>query len=287
MPSFEIIKSYYYLTKPGIIYSNAMTALAGYLLGAKRHIHIEVLLALIFGTSSLIASGCVFNNFVDRDIDSKMQRTKKRALVNGKITPKNALIFAIILEILGFIILSRTNLLTFLIGTVAIFSYVIIYGIAKRKTVHGTLVGTVPGAASLVAGYTAAGNNLGVAALLLFLIMLTWQMAHFYAIAIFRLDDYKAAGVPVMPAVHGVWTTKLQIMAYVLAFVLLCGLLSVTGNAGVVFFVIVVLAGLLWLGKGLRTFNTNDSKWARRMFGFSLITLLVFSASLAATAWLP
>jgi protoheme IX farnesyltransferase len=283
-----VIKKYYQLAKPGIVYSNVMTAAAGYLFASKWRIDFGLFLYLIFGTAFIIASACVFNNYIDRSIDAKMSRTKTRITASGKISSRAVNLYAIILGLIGFTLLTQTNTLTFLIGVVAFFSYVVLYGIAKRKTVHGTLVGTIPGSASLVAGYTAATSHLSLAALLLFLIMLSWQMAHFYSIAIFRLEDYKAASIPVMPAIKGIKTTKIQIITYAVLFTFATISLTLFQYTGLIFLIVMASLGLYWLHKGISGFNFNsDTKWARGMFGASLIVLLVFSAALSFGAVLP
>jgi protoheme IX farnesyltransferase len=282
------VNKYYRLTKPGIVYSNAMTAAAGFLFASDGHVKFWNLLILLFGTSLIIASACVFNNYIDRGIDAKMKRTKKRATANGKIGALSVNIYATILGVLGFAVLAHTNLTTFLIGVLAFFSYVVLYGIAKRKTIHGTLVGTIPGAASLVAGYTAVSGRLDLATLLLFLIMLTWQMAHFYSIAIFRLKDYKSAGLPVMPVVKGVKSTKLQIIAYIFVFIIVTIDLSFFGYTGLSFLFVMSGLGMYWLFKAIDGFKVrSDTKWARDMFGYSLIVLLVLSVMVSLNSFLP
>jgi protoheme IX farnesyltransferase len=283
-----VIKKYYQLTKPGIVYSNVMTAAAGFLFACKWHVDFKLFLSLVFGTALIIASACVFNNYIDRGIDAKMSRTKKRATVTGEIGAKTANVHATILGIVGFVILTQTNVLTFVVGVIAFFSYVVLYGIAKRKSVHGTLVGTIPGSASLVAGYTAVTGRLSLAALLLFLIMLTWQMAHFYSIAIFRLEDYKAANIPVLPAVKGIMATKRQIMSYITFFTLTTISLTLFQYTGLVFLGIMASLGFYWLYQGFIGFNIKaDQKWARGMFGVSLIVLLIFSVALPIGVLLP
>jgi protoheme IX farnesyltransferase len=163
--SLETVKNYYRLTKPGIIRGNILTALAGYLYAAKGQIDVPLLLTTLVGTTLVIASGCVFNNYIDRDIDSKMERTKKRALVVGTIQPAHALVFASIVGVVGFVVLvAFVNAITAIVGLIAFVSYVVVYAYAKRKTVHGTLVGSIPGALSLVAGYTAVTGQLDVTA---------------------------------------------------------------------------------------------------------------------------
>jgi protoheme IX farnesyltransferase len=282
------VNKYYRLTKPGIVYSNAMTAAAGFLFASDGHVKFWNLLILLLGTSLIIASACVFNNYIDRGIDAKMKRTKKRATANGKISALSVNIYATILGVLGFAVLAHTNLTTFLIGVLAFFSYVVLYGIAKRKTIHGTLVGTIPGAASLVAGYTAVSGRLDLATLLLFLIMLTWQMAHFYSIAIFRLKDYKSAGLPVMPVVKGVKSTKLQIIAYIFVFIIVTIDLSFFGYTGLSFLFVMSGLGMYWLFKAIDGFKVrSDTKWARDMFGYSLIVLLVLSVMVSLNSFLP
>jgi protoheme IX farnesyltransferase len=287
-PDTKTLNRYYRLTKPGIVYSNAMTAVAGFLFATNGHVKFWHLIFLIFGTSLVIASACVFNNYIDRDIDSKMARTKKRATVTGKISPSAVIIYASALGILGFLILTKTNWLTFAIGVAAFISYVALYGVAKRRSIHGTLVGTIPGGASLVAGYTAALNRLDVGALILFLIMVFWQMAHFYSIAIFRLNDYRKAGLPVMPVVKGVKITKLQIVLYVFAFVIAVVDLSFLGYSGLSFLFVMSGLSIFWLFKGIDGFKVkSDKKWARSMFGFSLVVLLVFSIMISLNSLLP
>jgi protoheme IX farnesyltransferase len=165
---------------------------------------------------------------------------------------------------------------------------VVLYGFAKRKSVHGTLVGTLPGSASLVAGYTAVTGKLDVGALLLFLIMVAWQMAHFYSIALYRQKDYKNAGIPVLPVVKGAKRTKLEILLYTFLFVIFVTLLSVNRYSGLVFLLVMAPLGLYWLWRGLQGFNVKkDDKWGRQMFGFSLIVLLTLSVMLSFGSVLP
>jgi heme o synthase len=284
-----LIKAYYRLTKPGIVYGNDLTAGGGFLLASRHHIDIGLLAAMLAGLSLVIASACVFNNYIDRDLDKKMSRTKNRALVSGSISRQNALIFASLLGVGGSIILGfLTNLLTLTVALAALFAYVVLYGIGKRKTVHGTLIGTISGAAPPVVGYAAAKGHLDGAALILYLILVCWQMPHFYAIAMYRLSDYKAAGLPVLPAVKGLRRTKLEILIYTFLFVLSVIALSVSGYTGLVFLIVMAGLGLYWLWRGLAGFNAkNDTRWARQMFGLSLIVLLSLSLMLAVGARLP
>jgi protoheme IX farnesyltransferase len=281
------IKTYYRLTKPGIVYSNTLTAVSGYLFAVRWHVQPITLISLIAGTMLLIASACVFNNYIDRPLDRRMQRTQKRALVTGAVAGKSALLYASSLGLLGLFALSGTNLLTITIGLGAVFGYVVVYGWAKRHSVHGTLVGTLPGAASLMAGYTAVTGHLDVTSLLLCLIMVTWQMPHFYAIAVRRLDDYAKAGLPVWPVRYGVRSAARQIVTYIVLFIV-CGLLlTFTGRTGVTFALCIFVLGILWLRLAIRGLYTKGTMWARSVFLFSLVTLLALAVLLPFNRLLP
>ena len=284
-----MIKPYISLTKPGIIRGNLMTTAAGFLLASEDRIDLELLVATLTGITLVIASACVFNNYIDRDIDKKMARTKTRALVSGVVSGRNALIYATVLGLAGGGLLAMTtNLITLVLGIVAFFSYVVLYGVAKRRSVHGTLVGTISGAIPPVAGYVAVTNQLDLAAGLLFLIMVCWQMPHFYAIAMYRFKDYKAAGLPVLPVKKGLPITKLQIRLYIVAFIVATQLLVVFGYTGYSYGAVMLLLGLAWLGRALQASKANDDTiWAKQLFLFSLLVITVWCLMLALEAVLP
>ncbi len=282
-----ILNAYYHLTKPGIIYSNAMTAVSGYLFAAHWHMRPVTLLSLLVGTMLLIAAACVMNNYIDRPLDRRMRRTQKRALVTGVISGKSALAFSLVLGATGFVVLLGTNMVTVCIGLLAVFSYVVLYGVAKRYSAHGTLVGTLPGAASLVAGYTAVTGRLDVAALLLCLVMVAWQMPHFYAIAVRRLEDYANADIPVWPVRYGVRSAARQIVIYIGLFIAAGLLLTLTGHEGLLFAASIICLGVLWLHKAWPGLRTHDDYWARDTFLFSLVVLLAMAVLLPLGVVLP
>lgn len=283
------MKKYYKLTKPGIIRGNVITATAGFLFASKGSIDFELLAATLTGIGLLIASACVFNNYIDRGIDAKMKRTKTRALVTGEISARNAIIFGTALGLAAFAVIALyVNWLTVLLGFIAYIDYIILYGWAKRRSIHGTLAGTVAGAMPITAGYTAVTNTLDVVALLLFLILVFWQMPHFYSIGIYRSKEYKAAKIPVLPLVKGNLAAKKQMVLYILGFIVLIGWLNSFGHAGTTYLLITSIAGFWWAFmslKGLRT--KNDLLWAREMFNVSLLVLLVFSIMISLDSYLP
>jgi protoheme IX farnesyltransferase len=284
-----MFKAYYQLTKPGIIYGNAITAIGGFFLASRGHVDLGLFVAMLVGLCLVIASGCVFNNYIDRDIDHRMARTKKRALVMGDISGRSALIYATILGLLGAGILGMfTNILTLSLALLGFFFYVVVYSMFwKRRSVHGTVVGSISGAIPPVVGYCAVTNSFDVGAVILFLILVCWQMPHFYAIAIYRQKEYAEAGVPVLPIVKGIRATKIQIVAYIAAFIIATMALVVYIHMGVIYFLIMTVLGLMWLSRGMQGFKTtDDAKWARKVFLFSLILITAFSVTISLDAWL-
>ena len=284
-----MLKAYYHLTKPGIIYGNLLSTLAGFFLASKGHIQIGLLLAVASGTALGIASACVLNNYIDRDIDRLMTRTKMRALANHTISGTSALIYAAVLGIVGFLILALwTNWLVLAAGFIGVVFYVILYGIAKRTSPISTAVGSIPGAIPPLAGYLAVTGTVDLGALLLFVIMMIWQLPHFYAISIFRIKDYAAAGLPVLSVKHGIKTTKIHIMLFIVAYMAIVPLLTLLDYTGYTYLTVMGAITLLWFWKGVQGFGATDATaWARKMFGFSLVVLLTFSFMLSVDIWLP
>lgn len=273
-----MLRSYYQLTKPGIVKGNALAAIAGFFLASRGQINVWLFLAMLTGISLIIASGCVFNNFIDRNIDRKMTRTKGRALAVGSISSRNALVYGSILGMISvFVLFVYTNILTAVIAVIGFFFYVVVYGVWKRRSEYGTLVGSISGAVPPVVGYVAVTNNFDLGALLLFVILTVWQMPHFYAIAIYRMKDYKEASIPVLPVVRGIKTTKIHTLLYIIAFIVASALLALFGYTGYIYLFTVSLVGLFWLWIGIKGFGASDNvRWAKKMFGFSLVCLLVF-----------
>jgi protoheme IX farnesyltransferase len=272
------LRTYYLLAKPGIIRGNLLTASAGFVVASGRHIDLLLLVETLAGIGLVIASACVINNYLDRGIDKVMARTRQRALVTGAISPRRALIMAAVLGLAGFTILAvHTNWLTVAVGLVGFVDYVVLYGLSKRRSWTGTLVGSISGAAPVVGGYTAVAGRFDAGALILFLILTCWQMPHFYAIALRRLDDYRAADIPVLPAVRGTKATKTQVVTYMAGFLAAVVALWLAGYSGVFYAVTMGALGIGWLVIGLSGWQAQDTKrWATRVFLYSLILLPAF-----------
>ncbi len=281
---------YYSLTKPGVLYGNALTAAAGFLLASRGQFDPLLFAALFVGTTLVIASACVLNNVLDRDIDTLMERTKKRATVTGSVSGRNAVIFSTVLGIVGMVILVVwTNWLVVFVGLGGFLVYVLLYGmLSKRLSVHGTLVGSVSGAAPILAGYLAVSGAFDMGAVLAFLAVFFWQMPEFYSIAIYRHDEYARAGVPVISVVKGLKRTTAQILAYTIAFVIATLLLPVFGYTGIVYTAVMGSLGLYWICLGIVGLRASDVvAWARRMFRFSLIMVLALCLMISVGPILP
>lgn len=287
-----MFRRYYSLTKPGVLYGNVITGVAGFLFasGYFRAFNLGLFLATIGGMTLVIASACVLNNVLDQDIDRIMERTRNRAVAHGDIPSRSATIFSVVLGLIGFAILILwTNDKVVLIGAVGYVVYVWLYGaLSKRRSIHGTLVGSLSGAMPILAGYVAVSGAFDNAALMVFLVLFFWQFPEFYSIAIYRREEYAAAKVPVMSVVKGVPSTVLQINLYTLLFVASTLLLTLLGYTGWIYFVVMLCLGLYWIrmaNEGVS--SSGDDAWARRMFHFSLISLMVFSVAMSAGALLP
>ncbi|NNM44057.1 MAG: protoheme IX farnesyltransferase [Chlamydiae bacterium] len=278
-----MIKTYLSLTKPGIIFGNAITAAAGFALASKGHFNFGLFLATLVGISLIIGSACVFNNYIDRIADEKMTRTKNRALATGLVSIRSAILFGISLGVLGTFTLSfYTNLLTVLVATAGFFVYVVLYSNLKYRSIYGTIIGSIAGAVPPVVGYCAVSNIFDTGAFILFLLISLWQMPHFFAIAMYRFDDYAAASIPVLPIVKGMHTTKVHMLLYVIAFTLTTLMLTVFGYTGYAYLTITGLVCLTWLILCIKGFTIGDDKlWAKSMFRFSLIVVMALSAMIA------
>ncbi|OMQ25399.1 MULTISPECIES: heme o synthase [Serratia] len=279
-----MIKQYLQVTKPGIIFGNLISVVGGFLLASKGSIDYPLFLATLLGVSLVVASGCVFNNYIDRDIDKKMERTKNRVLVRGLIAPSVTLVYATLLGIAGFALLYiAANPLAMWLAVMGFVVYVGVYSLyMKRHSVYGTLIGSLSGAAPPVIGYCAVTNEFDAGALILLAIFSLWQMPHSYAIAIFRFKDYQAANIPVLPVVKGISVAKNHITVYILAFMIATLMLTLGGYAGYKYLIVAAAVSVWWLGMALRGYKTeNDSVWARKLFVFSIVAITSLSVMMS------
>lgn len=267
--------------KTGIIKSNVTATFAG--LALALYINqispfdkwLEMVLTLV-GSTLVIGSAGALNNLYDRDIDSIMERTKNRPTVTGVIKPKSVLWLSITMGFFGLLALAFTTPLAAILGFLGMFLYVVPYSMwTKRRTIYNTEVGSFSGAMPPLIGWAAIDVNLTHPAIIgLFVITLIWQMPHFYAIAIRKHDEYKAAKVPMLPVVKGVtrtyWQTNFYLVLLILAsFLFLSTSLTLT--------IIALILSVAWLILSISGYKKMDAKkWATKMFVFSIIQLTLF-----------
>ena len=273
-----------------MLFGNAITVPAGFFLASQGNINWWLLVWVFIGSSLIIASACVLNNYLDQDIDSRMERTKQRPLITGEVPSNVALIFSILLGLFGLgILLAKSHPLVSIIGIIGFVDYVWLYGAwSKRKSMHGTLVGSISGAIPILAGYVAVSQQIDLGAILVFAILFVWQMPEFYSIAIFRQKEYDAAMVPVITVVKGITLTKRHILAYTVAFVVLSLLLTVSGYTGTIYFIFMSIAGSYWIWLGIKGLKSaQDAAWAKKMFHMALNILLLFCLLISIDFLLP
>ncbi len=274
-----MLKTYSLLTKPGIIVGNLITTAGGFALASKGHLNYMLFLVVLVGLGLIIASACVWNNYIDRALDEKMERTKNRALVKGTISPRNAKIFAAFLGAVGTLVLALfAPIITVYTSLTGLFIYVVLYSFWKSSLKYATLIGSVAGGIPIVVGYTAVTTHLDLAAFVLFAIMVLWQMPHFFAIALYRMRDYESAAIPVLPVVRGVHTTQVRMFLYIVAFLLTTPLLTLFGYTGYLYLTLMTLVGAIWLVLSIKGFKSDQPQvWARQMFLFSLVVIMMQS----------
>jgi heme o synthase len=315
------LRDYLQVIKPGIVAGNLLSAAAGFLLAAGSPTDWRLLAATLAGVALVIASACVVNNVLDRDLDRVMARTRTRALAAGTLQPRAAILYAAALGIAGgTVLLARDNLLTFALVLGGYAVYVGLYTVyLKRRSPWATAVGSLAGAAPPLAGYCAAAGGLGAGAAWLALAFCLWQIAHFHAIAIRRLEDYRAAAIPVWPLRRGVAAARRQMLGCIIGYIAATQMLAAAGPLSTVgppgagragaglgwagYCAVTAGAGLGWLyvvwrGDGRaqeRDAQERDAKararaevrWARRAFLGSLAALAALSAAITAGALLP
>ncbi|ODA35578.1 heme o synthase [Veronia pacifica] len=273
-----MIKPYLKLTKPGIIGGN-LVARGGVLLASQGNIDWLLLLAVCFGTTLIVASGCVFNNVIDIDIDRLMKRTCERELVKKVVPVSYALAWATTLGIVGFYTLyAFTSLVAFEFGVLGFAVYVGLYSLHyKRKSVYGTLIGGLSGACPPVIGYCAVTGHFDAGAAILFITFCIWQLPHSYAIAIYRFEDYKSASIPVLPVEVGVARARYHIIGYIIAFAIASLALTYLGYAGSWYALGMGLVSLHWLYIAKVGYQkVPDEQWGKQMLLCSIASIMVF-----------
>ncbi len=285
----EQCAAYLELCKPKVIALMVFTAWVGMLLARPG---VWPWNALFFGTIGIglmAASAAAINHVVDRKVDAQMLRTKNRPLPTGNLPVSRCLIFAIALGVAGFLVLVwRVNLLTAGLTFLSLIGYAIIYTLyLKRATPQNIVIGGAAGAAPPLLGWTAVTGQVDPYALVLFLIVFTWTPPHFWALAIYRKEDYAKAGIPMLPVTHGEAYTRGQIVAYTVLLILITLLPFLMGVNGVVYLIGALLLGGAFLYHAIMLWVTRSREWAIKTFVFSIVYLLMLFAFLLIDRYLP
>ncbi len=269
------------LTKPRITFLVLFTAYIGIAL-APIAIPATQTLACLIGLVATVGGVNALNMYIERDVDKLMTRTANRPLPRKRLQPKVALAFGILLSAAGVTLVTLgVNLISGLLTLLAVVSYVLLYTPLKQFTPSALYVGAVPGALPPLIGWTAATGSIELPGLVLFAIMFWWQIPHFLAIALFRKDDYAAAGLLTLPVVKGNQATKLQIIIGLLCLIPTSLVLIPLEIVGSLYFACAIGLGALFLFVGVQGLVAeNVEAWARRLFLVSLLYLTILFAVL-------
>ena len=270
--------AYVALTKPRIIELLLVTTVPTMVVAEQGLPSLWLMVATVLGGTLAAGGANAINMYVDRDIDAIMNRTKNRPLVTGIIEPRNALIFAVAIEIIAFIWMwTLVNLLSAVLAVGACLFYVFIYTLwLKRTSKSNIVIGGAAGAAPVLIGWTAVTGELAWAPVVLFAVMFYWTPPHFWALAIRYKDDYSAAHVPMLPSVVSLKTTATRILIYTLVLWGLTLLFSWVGAMGPIYLVSAIVLGGVFTGMSIKLLRTLDTGDAMRLFAYSItyITLL-------------
>ncbi|WP_334059759.1 heme o synthase [Alteromonas sp. S005] len=282
-------RDYYEMTKPNVVMLLLLTALVGMCLATPTWVNATVLICGLLGIGMLSASAAVINHVVDHKIDSVMARTFNRPVAKGKVSVNNALWFAGILGVIGFVVLALfVNMLTAWLTLASLVGYAFIYTMyLKRATPQNIVIGGLAGAAPPLLGWTAVTGEIHAHALLLVLIIFTWTPPHFWALAIHREKDYAKAKVPMLPVTHGVSFTKTSVLLYTVLLGLVCLLPYLTGMSDLIYLIGSSVLNIGFLYYALKLKFDAQPQTAMKTFRFSIIHLMVLFVVLLLDHYIP
>ena len=279
----NVLKNYLELTKPKVVLMMLITAIVGMLLASKTLPSIYLVIISMIGIGLCASSAATINQIIDRNIDANMARTSKRPLPQGEITTFNASLFALVLMVAGTAILvSQVNTLTAVLTAASLIGYAFIYTVfLKRATPQNIVIGGLAGAAPPLLGWTSVTNSIDPNALLLVLIIFVWTPPHFWALAIYRKEDYARESIPMLPVTHGVRFTKLQIILYTVLLVLVSLLPYIVLMSGNIYLFSALVLGLFYLYSSIKMYLIDDEEYPMTSFKYSIYYIfLIFFALL-------
>jgi heme o synthase len=277
------------LLKGFVLAANVLPVLTGFWLAlhftnASIFDYWEFFLLTMIGSTLVMAGALTLNNWYEVDLDRVMERTKDRPTVTGHFSMNTVLTMGIAFTLLGFILLLFTTVEATIYAFIGWFTYVILYTMwSKRKYTLNTMIGAVSGAVTPLIGWTVIAPGFHIVPITLALIVLIWQMPHTFAIAMRRYNEYKRAGVAMLPVVYGFEITKRQIVVYIACLLPLPFFL---GSLGTTFIVIATLLNVAWLVIAIRgLFTKNDIKWANQIFFYSVNYLTILFVMMMLVTW--
>jgi protoheme IX farnesyltransferase len=284
----RVARAYLELTKPNIVMLVLVTGVPALLLAAHGWPAPRVALGATLGIVLAAASAAAFNHFFDRDIDAVMVRTRTRPLPTGTLLPVQALGFAFVLAALAWLVLATlTNLLAAVVAGLSILYYALFYTVwLKRRTPQNIVIGGGAGATAPLIAWAAVTGTIGLPAVLLSAIVFFWTPPHFWALALYRRDDYARAGIPMLPVTHGEDETRRQIMLYTLCLVPVTLAPAFIGVAGIVYWLPAACLGALFLWFAWRLLVTAETGRAVKLFRFSIAYLFALFLALGIDAGL-
>ena len=280
-------RDYLELCKPRVVALMLLTVVVGMFLATPGLVPLTTLIASVIGIGFAAGSAAAVNHLVDKHIDSIMSRTSKRPVARGRVSVKEAICFAAILGVTGLTILAFfVNILTSVLTFITLIGYAGIYtGYLKRATPQNIVIGGLAGAAPPLLGWTAITNQLDPQALLLVLIIFTWTPPHFWALAIYRYEEYKSAAIPMLPVTHGIAFTKLNVLLYTILLLVVSVLPFAVGMSGWLYLLGALILGARFLYWSIVLYGTDKPVVAMQTFRFSIIYLMVLFVFLLADHW--
>lgn len=271
----DIINNYYSLCKPKVVALMLVTSIIGMALATPSLPDLQFIFIANLGIALCASSAAVINQILEVKLDKKMGRTNKRPLANNKIAKSNAIIFAVILASTGLSLLYlKVNLLTAQLTALTVIGYALFYTTyLKKATPQNIVIGGAAGAAPPLLGWAAVTNTVDPHALLLVLIIYTWTPPHFWALALAKKEEYREAGLPMLPVTHGDFFTKVSIILYTILTLVASILPYATGMSGIIYLAGALIIGLIFLLDTIRLFHQKDLNHGMQTFALSIIYL--------------
>ena len=278
-----LLKSYYQLCKPNVVYMMLICAFVGMLLAEESVGSFRYLLVALTGIALCSASAAAINQVIDRNTDASMTRTDQRPLPKGELSATHASVFAFVIGVIGALILYfYVNTLTMILTIASLIGYAFIYTIyLKRATPQNIVIGGLAGAAPPLLGWSSITNTIDPYALLLVLIIFVWTPPHFWALAIYRKDEYAKESIPMLPVTHGIIFTKLQIVLYTIILFIVSLLPYVVLMSGLIYLYSALILSSMFLYSSVKLYYSSDDEDAMKTFQFSIYYIfLIFLALL-------